>query len=533
MTDVAEDITAVPPALGQIEAVIERASIRPEEAALGVLDGTKPTRARPQTLLALLVVLDVVTAWVTWMVVLEVSIRSAPIGETVTIAIAAALVTSLLAWNQRLYQERFCVVRSQEFARIVRIALVSGIAALSVGKLFGGIVTPVAAEIGAVALIVSLAGARSVFTGWLRLARSNGGFATPVCVIGSDDEAEDLVHLLGDHPELGYRVTAVVGDPTEWRDRVPGVRFLAAGHDPAAAVRATGATGVVVAASALASAGRDRLIASLIRQGLHVQISAGLSRVGHQRLRVAPLAHQLAFYIEPRQLSGSQAAVKRTLDLFLASTVVLLSAPLIALAALMIKIQDRGPVFYRQVRVGRDGRTFQLMKLRTMVPDAAARAAEIAALNERQGPLFKVTNDPRVTRVGRFLRMSSIDELPQLINVIRGEMSLVGPRPALPSEVAQFDADLLERSRVMPGITGLWQVEARDNPSFRAYKRLDLFYVDNWSVRLDLYIMGATARMLIARVASALLGGGERVAKREAAGLTNLQARASDATVLE
>jgi lipopolysaccharide/colanic/teichoic acid biosynthesis glycosyltransferase len=209
------------------------------------------------------------------------------------------------------------------------------------------------------------------------------------------------------------------------------------------------------------------------------------------------------------------------LDLLLASALLLFTAPLLALSALMIKAEDRGPVFYRQVRVGRDGRTFRLMKLRTMVPDAAARAKEIAALNERQGPLFKVTNDPRITRVGRFLRVSSIDELPQLINVLRGEMSLVGPRPALPSEVAQFDPDLLERSRVMPGITGLWQVEARDNPSFRAYRRLDLFYVDNWSVGLDLCIMGATARMLAARVVSGLLGGGGRVGKGQPAALTD------------
>jgi lipopolysaccharide/colanic/teichoic acid biosynthesis glycosyltransferase len=226
------------------------------------------------------------------------------------------------------------------------------------------------------------------------------------------------------------------------------------------------------------------------------------------------LAHQPAFYVEPQRLSRGQTAVKRVLDLSLASALLVLTAPVIGLAALMIKAEDRGPVFYRQVRVGRNGRTFHLMKLRTMVPNAAAQAKELGLLNERQGPLFKVSNDPRVTRVGRFLRTSSIDELPQLINVLRGEMSLVGPRPALPAEVAQFDQDLLERSRVQPGITGLWQVEARDNPSFRAYRRLDLFYVDNWSVGLDLCIMAATARVLTAKVVSALLGGSERINKQ-------------------
>jgi exopolysaccharide biosynthesis polyprenyl glycosylphosphotransferase len=324
-------------------------------------------------------------------------------------------------------------------------------------------------------------------------------------VIGSDDEAEDLVHLLADHPELGYRVTAVVGEPAEWEGRASSVPFVRAGDDPAAAAAATGATGVIVAASALASAGQDRLIRSLIRHGLHVQISSGLSRVGHQRLKVVPLAHQLAFYVEPPQLSGGKMVVKRTLDILSASALLMVTAPLIAVAALLIKAEDHGPVFYRQVRVGRDGRTFHLMKLRTMVPNASARLGEIATLNERHGPLFKVTNDPRVTRVGRFLRTSSIDELPQLINVLRGEMSMVGPRPALPSEVAQFDPDLLERSLVTPGLTGLWQVEARDNPSFRAYRRLDLFYVDNWSVGLDLWIMGATARMLAIRLVSPFL----------------------------
>jgi exopolysaccharide biosynthesis polyprenyl glycosylphosphotransferase len=515
MTDVVEEVSVVAPAIGRIGAAVGRAPIRPE------VSFTEPARTRPLPLRGLLVGLDVITAWVTWTIVLVVGIKAAPLGEIVTIASATTVLTCLLAWSQRLYQARVGTVRSQELGRIVRVALVSGLVALGIGKLYDGIVTPVVAEIGAATLIVSLVGARSIFNGWLRSARSQGSFARPVCVIGSDDEAEDLVHLLRDHPELGYRVTAVVGDPDEWLGRIPTIPFVDAGHHPAAAAAETGASGVVVAASALASAGGDRLIGSLIQQGLDVQISAGLSRVGHQRLRVAPLAHQLAFYVEPPQLSRGQAAVKRTLDLILASVLLVMTAPLIALAAVMIKAQDRGPVFYRQVRVGRDGRTFQLMKLRTMVPDAAARAGELAAMNERQGPLFKVTNDPRVTRVGRFLRMSSIDELPQLINVIRGEMSLVGPRPALPAEVAQFDPDLLERSRVMPGITGLWQVEARDNPSFRAYRRLDLFYVDNWSVGLDLYIMGATVRMLAGRVVSAILGGGERVGKRQTAELSD------------
>jgi exopolysaccharide biosynthesis polyprenyl glycosylphosphotransferase len=527
MTDVAEELTEVVPPIGRIGAVIECAPIRPKVAA------REPVKARRHTLRALQIGLDGITAGLTWLIVLVIVLRHAPVDGIAIIATGTALVTCAFAWSQRLYQARVSAVRSHETVRVFRVALVSGLIALGIGKLFGGIVTPVAAEIGAAVLVLSLAGVRTMFTEWLRVARLRGSFVRPVCVIGSDDEAEDLVRLLGDHPELGYRVAAVVGEPAEWGSRLPGVTFLAAGHDPAGAVAATGATGVVVTASALSSAGRDRLIRSFIRRGLHVQISAGLSRVGHQRLRVAPLAHQLAFYVEPPQLSGGQAALKRALDLFLASGLLVLTAPLMALAALLIKAEDRGPVFYRQERVGRDGQTFHLMKLRTMVPDAATRVPELAALNERQGPLFKVSNDPRITRVGRFLRSSSIDELPQLVNVLRGEMSLVGPRPALPSEVAQFDQDLLERSRVMPGITGLWQVEARENPSFHAYRRLDLFYVDNWTVGLDLCIMGATARMLATRVVSALLGRGERVGNREPADFGDVSIAAAEPSLAE
>ena len=134
-----------------------------------------------------------------------------------------------------------------------------------------------------------------------------------------------------------------------------------------------------------------------------------------------------------------------------------------------------------------------------MVVDAEAKLLELQKTNERSGPLFKMDRDPRITRVGRLLRETSLDELPQLFNVFKGEMSLVGPRPALPSEVAQFDQRLLERTKVPPGITGLWQSEARDNPSFTAYRRLDLFYVDNWSVTLDLVILLATAEQVLAK----------------------------------
>jgi lipopolysaccharide/colanic/teichoic acid biosynthesis glycosyltransferase len=169
-------------------------------------------------------------------------------------------------------------------------------------------------------------------------------------------------------------------------------------------------------------------------------------------------------------------------------------------AAFVIKLEDRGPVIHRHSVVGRFGVPITVLKLRTMVPNAEQMISHVAALNERTGgPLFKATHDRRVTRIGRFLRATSIDELPQLWNVLNGTMSLVGPRFALPYEVEQFDEELRRRVDMRPGITGLWQSEARDNPSFSAYRRLDLFYVDNWSLVMDLGILINTVHAVSVR----------------------------------
>ena len=173
----------------------------------------------------------------------------------------------------------------------------------------------------------------------------------------------------------------------------------------------------------------------------------------------------------------------------LSSVALIVAAPVLIVAAIAIKITSPGPVLFRQVRVGRDGEPFFVLKLRTMVVDAEDRLAELMAQNEADGPLFKMSDDPRITRVGRILRKLSIDELPQLWNVVRGDMSLIGPRPALPREVAQWSDELHERLRVRPGITGMWQVSGRSDTGFEEYQRLDLFYVDNWSILIDMGIL--------------------------------------------
>ncbi len=190
--------------------------------------------------------------------------------------------------------------------------------------------------------------------------------------------------------------------------------------------------------------------------------------------------------------SQGRLLVKRLLDISGALFGLLLASPVLLGAALAIKLGSRGPVFFSQVRAGRHGRKFRMLKFRSMVVDAEALRAKLEHLNEMGGPVFKIKHDPRITRVGRFLRSTSIDELPQLFNVLLGDMSLVGPRPPLPSEVTQYEAWQRRRLSVKPGLTGLWQVSGRNQVDFEQWMELDLQYIDNWSLWLDLKIIART-----------------------------------------
>ncbi|HEY3707004.1 MAG TPA: sugar transferase [Terracidiphilus sp.] len=194
--------------------------------------------------------------------------------------------------------------------------------------------------------------------------------------------------------------------------------------------------------------------------------------------------------------------LKRGLDVILSSMVLLALSPVLLTIAVLIKFGSPGPIFYRSDRIGKKGRVFKCIKFRTMVADADRQRAEIMHLNERDGVLFKVTNDPRITHLGRILRKYSLDELPQFLNVLKGDMSIVGPRPPIGSEVRQYKLDHLRRLDVMPGITGLWQVYARQDPSFDSYISLDLAYVENWNIWLDLKIILRTITVVFAGTGS-------------------------------
>ncbi|MEY2524686.1 MAG: hypothetical protein QOJ66_3251, partial [Ilumatobacteraceae bacterium] len=341
---------------------------------------------------------------------------------------------------------------------------------------------------------------RSAFRAYVRTKRATGQHQRKLMLVGADSEMARLVGLFGTHKELGLDVVGLVGDPDDASRN--GLQHLWLGDVGTidVAVAASGVNGVVVSPSSFTADRLTTLIHHLQEERVHIHIATGISGISAGRLRSLPMSYEPMLYVEGAKLSKVQVFLKRAFDIILSLVVLVVAAPAWLVVAIGIKLGDRGPVFFRQTRVGKDGKTFRLVKFRTMRVDAEQLLASMLTENERKGPLFKMNKDPRVTTLGRFLRETSLDELPQLINVLRGEMSLVGPRPALPSEVATFGSDLRQRELVPPGITGLWQVEARDNPSFEAYRRLDLFYVENWSIILDLMILMGTVEQLAARI---------------------------------
>lgn len=420
--------------------------------------------------------------------------------DRVAWSVLAILTTTALMAMHNLYLARVCSIRTVEFQGLARSVLVTALVLVGIEQV-SGVELPLR-DVWLAGLITfgSLATARTGFAAWLRRHRAAGRFTRDLVFVGADTDAVELATVMREHPELGFRICGYVGEPGHCDLLgVPWFGDVTQAHD---AVQRTNATGAVVIASALDSDTLNGIVRQLLNRSIRVHLSSGLRGIAQQRFRATPLAYEPLFFIEPASLTAWQLMCKRAMDVVGASIGLILTTPVVAVAALAVKLDSRGPALFRQQRVGRDGNMFTFYKLRTMVVDAESQRRLFDAGNQRRGgPLFKLADDPRVTRVGRFLRASSIDELPQLWNVLRGSMSLVGPRPALPSEVAHFDERLRTRTSVPPGLTGLWQIEARDNPAFGPYRRLDLFYVENWSPLLDIGIIAMT----VIRVASRCL----------------------------
>lgn len=463
--------------------------------------GRVPAR-RGRSLLARLVLGDVVASALAW----TLAWLTVDADDASGLAFVALVTVATLgiASRQRLYRARVCAVRAVELARIGRVSVRAALFAAILMWAHGLSSWPLGAFVGAAASFVSLSLARSAYRSVLMRARREGRYRRRIVVIGTDDGGAMLVDHIRRNPASGFTVAGVMGDRDEHMARSILAPYLGSISDVAVVAREIGANGAIVSAGALPLAQINDLTHELLDHDLHVQITAGLHGFSHHRVTANDLAYEPLLYVEPIRLSRSQAGVKRALDLIIAPAVLVATLPALALIAAVIKLTSRGPVIYRQRRVGRDNECFTIYKFRTMVDGAERDADLLAHHNEREGPLFKLDDDPRVTRIGRLLRATSLDEIPQLWNVINGTMTLVGPRPALPAEVACFDSDLLRRFSVPPGITGLWQLEARDEPDFEAYRRLDLFYVENWSLSLDLAIIVGTVADVVVRAVAQL-----------------------------
>lgn len=330
---------------------------------------------------------------------------------------------------------------------------------------------------------------------WMGKARARGILQVKTLIVGTNDEGRRLAHNI--RGKLGFRTVGFVstGENYVRLDGLPVWSF----EDIQGAIRASGADSLFIAASAVSPGHIREASRAARRQDVALRISANVTQILSSRVMIQPIGQSLALSLRQVRLSGPQAALKRTFDVAVAGAVTLFTAPVWIAAAALVVLTSRGGVFYRQERIGREGRPFMIYKFRTMVAGADQMLESLRDSNEASGPLFKVRDDPRITRVGRALRRWSLDELPQLLNVLRGEMSLVGPRPPLPREVDTYAEWHFDRLAVRPGMSGLWQVSGRSDLPFDEAVNLDLFYVENWSIGYDLFILLKTLPAVLAR----------------------------------
>jgi exopolysaccharide biosynthesis polyprenyl glycosylphosphotransferase len=335
----------------------------------------------------------------------------------------------------------------------------------------------------------------------LRGLRAQGLCTKRVVVVGRGTAVLELVDRLRRQQFAGLDVVATCV-PAVDRDRVAGVADLPVGgldEVVALAARLRADTIAVTSASETAAQYLRQLSWQLEGTGIELLVAPGLIEVAGPRLHIRPLEGLPLLSVEQPRFEGWRRVVKGGLDRTAAALAVVLLAPVLLTIAAAIKLTSPGPVLYRQERVGVNGQAFTMLKFRSMVVDADRQVDDLMAQNISDGLLFKMRSDPRVTPVGRLLRRLSLDELPQLFNVLGGSMSLVGPRPPLPGEVARYDTSVHRRLLVKPGLTGLWQVSGRSDLPWDEAVRLDLRYVENWSLAMDLLILAKTVRAVASR----------------------------------
>lgn len=347
--------------------------------------------------------------------------------------------------------------------------------------------------------LVLLIGSRWVWRRWLLRRRAQGTYVARTIVVGARDDVEHVVRTLG-RRRLGYKVVGARLDD----DDADGLRVDASIY-PVLKSRSIAEAAETLCADTILVASRPagdpdyvkRLAWQLERTAAELVLSSRIADVASPRMSLHAVEGLPMLHVKIPTFEGGAHLAKRALDVVASFGALIAFLPFAAVIALAIKLDSPGPVFFPQTRVGRDGHTFRMLKFRSMAVNAEKQRAALLSANEGAGPLFKMRNDPRITRVGRILRKYSLDEVPQFWNVLVGDMSVVGPRPPLPSEVSDYDGTVFRRLYIKPGITGPWQVSGRSNLTWDESVRLDLRYVENWSVTNDLVLMWRTVKVMV------------------------------------
>ncbi len=417
-----------------------------------------------------------------------------------TLTVVIPFVWVLAVSLNRAYEPRFLGVGSEEFRRVARagvtltavVAFTAYLANRSEGRHYVLISLPL--------VTMLTVGARYVLRQWLHSRRAKGEYLHRVVVVGHEVPVLEMLRRLGDERFHGLQVVAAClplpGQRPALMER--GVPVVGGFGSVEQAVRLTDADTVAVLASPDFGPEQLRRLAwDLEPTGADLLVAPSLVEVAGPRLSIRPVTGLPLLQVEQPQFTGGRRIVKSTFDRTFALAMIVLFSPLLLAITLAVRLTSRGPAFFRQQRIGKDGRPFTMWKFRSMVVDAEALREQLLEHSDRDGLMFKMRADPRVTRVGTWLRRYSLDELPQLFNVLTGSMSLVGPRPPLPEEVAEYADDTRRRLLVRPGVTGLWQVSGRADLSWEESVRLDLRYVDNWTLATDLLILWKTARAVL------------------------------------
>ncbi|WP_308167628.1 sugar transferase [Catellatospora tritici] len=450
-----------------------------------------------------LVVGDATVGLVAALVALRLIFGRTALEEYLYFSLSVPVTWIVTLFCSRAYDRRYLFVGNDEYQRVLRSGLILAAAiglgsyALDLGVARGYVViaVPIVTFLGLVS--------RYLLRRRLHRAWADGKCLRRVVVVGHESSVIELTRQLRHERYHGLGVVAacvpVLRPGTPLADM--GIRVYNTIREVPAVVRDAGAdTVVVLTCPELAGAELRRLAWRLEQSKVDLMVASALIDVANSRTTIRPADGLPMLHLDHPRFSGTRHLVKDMVDRVGAALLLLAFSPLLLFCALAIRLprDGRGPVFFKQIRVGQNGKEFPIFKLRSMYVDAESRLAQLTHLNESSdGVLFKMRNDPRVTPIGRFLRRFSVDELPQLINVLRGEMSLVGPRPPLPSEVASYPADMHRRLVVKPGLTGLWQVSGRADLSWDESMRLDLRYVENWSLTLDLVILLRTCTAVL------------------------------------